>query len=145
MGCLSRCFIKGNFLFKTFSKQTRAATSLAHSKGPILKEASNKEIAADIKIDKNTIAKLERISLVDFDNEGGIQRLESAIRFAQKLRDVHLDPSVKPMYSVLENERLHLREDKITEGNCDKEILKNAKLLEDEYFVAPPGNIPKSS
>lgn len=144
MGYLSRCYSKGSFLFKTCLKHTRSATSLAHSKGSIPKEA-DKESTIDIKIDRKTISKLERISLVDFDNEGGIQRLEAAIRFAQKLREVRLDPSVKPMYSVLENERLYLREDKVTEGNCREQILKNAKLLEDEYFVAPPGNIPKKS
>lgn len=37
---------------------------------------------------------------------------------------------------------LNLREDKITQGNCQKDILKNATLTEDDYFVAPPGNIP---
>lgn len=133
-------------MFRTFVKHSRHATTLAHSKGPVPKqEFAAKESKEDIKIDKKTIAKLERLSLVDFDNEGGIERLEAAIRFAQKLKQVHLDPSVKPMYSVLESERLELREDKVTEGNCRDKILKNAELLEDEYFVAPPGNIPKSS
>lgn len=88
---------------------------------------------------------MEKISLVDFDNEGGIRRLEAAIRFAHKLQEVPLNPSIKPMYSVLEKEKLTLREDKVCEGNCRDEILKNAKLLEDEYFVAPLGNAPKKS
>lgn len=35
-----------------------------------------------------------------------------------------------------------LREDKVTQGNCQKEILKNAAVTEDDYFVAPIGNIP---
>lgn len=37
---------------------------------------------------------------------------------------------------------LSLREDVITAGNCQKDILKNADVTEDDYFVAPPGNIP---
>lgn len=37
---------------------------------------------------------------------------------------------------------LTLREDKVTQGNCQADILKNAVLKEEEYFVAPPGNIP---
>lgn len=37
---------------------------------------------------------------------------------------------------------LNLRDDKITQGNCQKDILKNAAVTEDDYFVAPPGNIP---
>lgn len=37
---------------------------------------------------------------------------------------------------------LSLRKDKITQGNCQKDILKNAHVTEDNYFVAPLGNIP---
>lgn len=37
---------------------------------------------------------------------------------------------------------LSLRNDGVHEGNCQKDILKNAVLIEDDYFVAPPGNIP---
>lgn len=37
---------------------------------------------------------------------------------------------------------LSLRSDVITQGNCQKDILKNASITEDDYFVAPPGNIP---
>lgn len=40
---------------------------------------------------------------------------------------------------------LNLRPDeviKITHGNCQKDILRNAAVVEDDYFVAPPGNIP---
>lgn len=40
---------------------------------------------------------------------------------------------------------LNLRPDeviKITQGNCQKDILRNAAVVEDDYFVAPPGNIP---
>ena len=105
---------------------------------------NDKSAKSDIKIDKKIIAKLEKVSLVDFDNEAGIRRLEAAICFAQKLREVKIDESVKPMYSVLENEILQLREDKVTEGNCREKILKNAQVLEDEYFVAP-SNISKAS
>lgn len=37
---------------------------------------------------------------------------------------------------------LNLRPDKVTQGNCQKDILKNASVQEDDYFVAPIGNIP---
>jgi hypothetical protein len=30
----------------------------------------------------------------------------------------------------------------VTEGNCKAEILANAAITEEDYFVAPPGNIP---
>lgn len=50
--------------------------------------------------------------------------------------------NVEPLYTVLENYELRLRDDHVTDGNIRQDVLKNAKLLEEEYFVAPPGNIP---
>ncbi len=47
------------------------------------------------------------------------------------------------MFTVLENETLRLREDKVVDGICDKSaVLSNAEKVEEDYFVAPPGNIP---
>ena len=46
------------------------------------------------------------------------------------------------MYTLLEDETLRLREDIVTEGDCREEILANAAKVEEDYFVAPPGNIP---
>jgi len=37
---------------------------------------------------------------------------------------------------------LHLRDDVVTDGNCRKAVLANAVVTEEEYFVAPQGNIP---
>jgi aspartyl-tRNA(Asn)/glutamyl-tRNA(Gln) amidotransferase subunit C len=37
---------------------------------------------------------------------------------------------------------LALRDDVVKEGNNKIMVLKNAKVTEEEYFVAPPGNIP---
>lgn len=34
------------------------------------------------------------------------------------------------------------RGDQVTDGNCRDDILSNSMITEDEYFVAPPGNIP---
>lgn len=111
-----------------------------HQNSSALEKPSSKE--PEIKISRETIAKLERLSLVDFGNEAGIKRLEAAIKFAEQLRSLKIDDSIKPMYCVLENENLRLRHDKVTDGNYRKKILENAVLTEEEYFVAPPGNIP---
>ena len=41
------------------------------------------------------------------------------------------------MYSILENARIRLRDD-VARGDVDRqEILRNAAVLEEEYFVAP--------
>lgn len=97
-------------------------------------------INKEIKISKETIAKLERLSLVDFDNEAGIKRLEAAIKFVEKIKNFPIDDSVKPLYTVLEKESLRMRDDEVTEGNCREKIIKNAAVTEEEYFVAPIGN-----
>ena len=101
------------------------------------------ESAKSAEITSRTIELLERNSLVEFDNEEALTRLKEAIEFAEPLRQFEFPEDVKPMYTVLEDETLRLRDDDITEGNCKQDILKNAsKLAEEDYFVAPPGNIP---
>jgi aspartyl-tRNA(Asn)/glutamyl-tRNA(Gln) amidotransferase subunit C len=37
---------------------------------------------------------------------------------------------------------LFVREDCVTDGNIREDILANASVTEEEYFLAPPGNIP---
>ncbi|XP_074966730.1 glutamyl-tRNA(Gln) amidotransferase subunit C, mitochondrial [Phalacrocorax aristotelis] len=84
---------------------------------------------------------LEHLALVDFRDAEGVERLQKAIQFADQLHEVNTD-GVEPMDSVLEDRCLYLREDDVTEGNCTNELLKNAREKVEEYFVAPPGNIP---
>lgn len=55
------------------------------------------------KIDRNTIALLERLSLVKCDTEQGIRVLEDSIEFANKVLHINTD-NVEPLYTVLENE-----------------------------------------
>ncbi|NXC45911.1 GATC amidotransferase, partial [Penelope pileata] len=85
--------------------------------------------------------RLELLALVDFRDAEGVERLRRAVRFAERLREVNTE-GVEPMASVLEDRCLYLREDDVTEGNCTKELLRNAREKVEEYFVAPPGNIP---
>lgn len=67
--------------------------------------------------------------------------LEDSIEFASKILDIDTT-NVQPLYTVLEDQPLRLREDAITDGNIQADILRNAHVTEEEYFVAPPGNIP---
>lgn len=100
-----------------------------------------KQDHSKVTIDNNTISLLERLSLVKCDTAEGVKALEDSIAFANKVLHINTD-NIEPLYSVLENENLSLRPDIITQGNCQKDILKNAAVTEDDYFVAPPGNIP---
>ncbi|XP_066254436.1 glutamyl-tRNA(Gln) amidotransferase subunit C, mitochondrial [Euwallacea similis] len=96
------------------------------------------------KIDADTIALLERLSLVDCANKKGIETLEAAIEFADQIQQVDTT-GVEPLITVLEDIPLRLREDEVTDGNCKEIILENASFTEEDYFVAPPGNIPLES
>ncbi|XP_026317673.1 glutamyl-tRNA(Gln) amidotransferase subunit C, mitochondrial [Hyposmocoma kahamanoa] len=99
---------------------------------------------SEVKVDKNTLALLERLSLVKCDTAEGVTVLEDTISFANQILNINTE-GVEPLYTVLEDQNLTLRPDeviKITQGNCQKDILRNAAVVEDDYFVAPPGNIP---
>ncbi|KAM6241241.1 glutamyl-tRNA(Gln) amidotransferase subunit C, mitochondrial [Spheniscus humboldti] len=93
------------------------------------------------KVTVEVLDHLEHLALVDFRDAEGVERLQKAIQFADQLHEVNTD-GVEPMDSVLEDRCLYLREDDVTEGNCMNELLKNAREKVEEYFVAPPGNIP---
>ncbi|XP_058491336.1 glutamyl-tRNA(Gln) amidotransferase subunit C, mitochondrial [Solea solea] len=93
------------------------------------------EIPADL------VDKLERLALVDFRTKQGLECLEKAIRFADQLHVVDTT-GIEPMDSVLEDRALYLRDDAVTDGNCAEKLLHLSKNTVEEYFVAPPGNIP---
>uniref|UniRef100_A0A8C6V4M1 Glutamyl-tRNA(Gln) amidotransferase subunit C, mitochondrial n=1 Tax=Neogobius melanostomus TaxID=47308 RepID=A0A8C6V4M1_9GOBI len=87
------------------------------------------------------VDKLERLALVDFRTKQGLDCLEKAIRFADQLHVVDTS-GVEPMVSVLEDRALYLRRDVVTEGECADKLLELSQNTLEEYFVAPPGNIP---
>lgn len=94
-------------------------------------------------VDITLINHLERLSLVEFGNKQGIERLETAVRFADSLLRVDTS-NVEPMTSVLEDRALYLRRDEVTDGKCRYNLLSIAAKTVEEYYVAPPGNIPLS-
>ncbi|RZC41172.1 KTI12 -like protein [Asbolus verrucosus] len=108
---------------------------------PVKPKIDPNKLPPKTKIDADTIALLERLSLVDCANRQGIETLEEAIAFADQIQQVDTT-NVEPLVTVLEDRPLRVREDSVTEGNCREDILKNAAVTEEEYFVAPPGNIP---
>ncbi|XP_030141461.4 glutamyl-tRNA(Gln) amidotransferase subunit C, mitochondrial isoform X2 [Taeniopygia guttata] len=103
--------------------------------------AAGRDLPALKKVSVEVLDHLEQLALVDFRDSEGVERLQKAIQFADQLHEVNTD-GVEPMDSVLEDRCLYLREDDVTEGNCTKELLENAREKVEEYFVAPPGNIP---
>lgn len=126
--------------FKQSPKSVTPVKKLVPEK-PFVSKVNPQKLPPKTKIDANTIALLERLSLVDCANKEGIETLEAAIEFADQIQQVDTS-GVEPLITVLEDIPLRLREDTVNEGNCKQEILKNATITEEDYFVAPPGNIP---
>ncbi|XP_075146868.1 glutamyl-tRNA(Gln) amidotransferase subunit C, mitochondrial [Haematobia irritans] len=113
------------------------------SKIPKTPHISAYENTPPAKIKPNTFQLLERLSLVDLDGHEAQQTIERSIHFAEKI--VNIDTSdIQPLYMVLYEQPLRLRKDQITEGNCRDDILQNASVTDEDYFISPPGNIPLS-
>lgn len=88
-------------------------------------------------IDEATIKRIERLALVGFEYKQSKRVLEEAIAFAERLRTARVDETVRPMYSTLENDCIHLRDDVARQNVDRREILRNAAVLEEEHFIAP--------
>uniref|UniRef100_T1J6E0 Glutamyl-tRNA(Gln) amidotransferase subunit C, mitochondrial n=1 Tax=Strigamia maritima TaxID=126957 RepID=T1J6E0_STRMM len=143
MALIRRILLSENQISRYSTAASRGSTkrcSAIPSK-PIDQRIDESQLPPKTKIDIATIEHLERLSLVDFANEAGVQRLEDAIRFADQLFLVDTN-GVEPMVSVLENRDLYLRDDEVVIENSRSEIMANASKTEENYFVAPPGNIP---
>ena len=100
-------------------------------------EAEEEEVATAM------VKHLERLSLVDFADLKGVARLGEAVKLAGAVVDVDTT-GVEPLYSTLELETLPVRQDLGLPPKNRSQLMSNAVLTEEEYFVAPPGNVPLS-
>ncbi|CAD5114234.1 DgyrCDS3376 [Dimorphilus gyrociliatus] len=108
---------------------------------PTWKVIDDSKLPPKTKIDKKTIQYLERLSLVQLGDEDGVRRLEDSISLADRLSIVNTE-DIKPLSNILEEESLFLRKDYVTEGDSKDSLLQMAAATENDYYVAPPGNIP---
>ncbi|KAK2714481.1 hypothetical protein QYM36_008888 [Artemia franciscana] len=134
----------GHIYSRQFSTKAITVGRAAVPQKPVINEPRKQlieEARKKVSIDQSTVEHLERLSLVDFANRRGVERLVEAIQFVQPIRFVPTE-GVEPLVSVLEDRDLFLEADQVTDGNILEDILKNAALTEEDYFVAPPGNIP---
>ncbi|XP_044253332.1 glutamyl-tRNA(Gln) amidotransferase subunit C, mitochondrial [Tribolium madens] len=130
-----------SFLRCGFTRVRYFCTQSLVPKAPTRSKIDRDKLPPRTSIDAKTIALLERLSLVDCANKQGIETLEGAIAFADQIQQVDTS-NIEPLVTVLEDRPLRTREDHVSEGNCREDILRNAEITEEEYFVAPPGNIP---
>ncbi|XP_026066651.1 glutamyl-tRNA(Gln) amidotransferase subunit C, mitochondrial-like [Carassius auratus] len=134
----------GTFWSRTCKRESSNVNSASNSKvpqAPTWEPIAENQLPSPTRVSPDLVDKLERLALVDFGSKEGVDCLEKAIRFADQLHVINTD-GVEPMDSVLEDRELYLRDDLVTEGECAEELLQLAKHTVEEYFVAPPGNIP---
>ena len=85
--------------------------------------------------DVKKVARLARIKMTDAELAQHKEKLSGIIEFVEQLSEVNTD-NVEPLSSVVDIE-LRLREDKVTEGNIVKDILKNAPEELEDFFAVP--------
>jgi aspartyl-tRNA(Asn)/glutamyl-tRNA(Gln) amidotransferase subunit C len=81
------------------------------------------------------IARLARIKISDEEAEGLQKELSGILNWVEQLDEVNT-ASVEPMTRVVPIE-LKKREDVVTDGDIADDIVKNAPMVEDHYFVVP--------
>ena len=91
-----------------------------------------------MKIDKNTInkiARLSRIKLDDKESEDYIKDLNSILDWVEQLNEVKTE-NVEPL-SNISSSTLPKREDVSNDANSSKEILENAPDKLESFFAVP--------
>jgi aspartyl-tRNA(Asn)/glutamyl-tRNA(Gln) amidotransferase subunit C len=89
-------------------------------------------------VDKDTvrrIAKLARLALDEAQAAPMVNALNGILTWVQQLDEVDVD-GVPPLTSVVE-QRLKMRDDKVTDGGNANALMANAPHGEDHFFVVP--------
>ncbi|UXN04233.1 MULTISPECIES: Asp-tRNA(Asn)/Glu-tRNA(Gln) amidotransferase subunit GatC [unclassified Bartonella] len=81
------------------------------------------------------VANLARIALSEDEAQAMSEGLNSILGFVEQLNEVDVT-GVEPMTSVAPM-ALVMREDVVTDGNKASDIVANAPLTEDNFFLVP--------
>ena len=81
------------------------------------------------------IARLARIKITEAEAKSLKTELSGILNWVEQLDEVDTS-SVEPLTRVVPIE-LKRREDKVTDGDIADDIMKNAPVVEDHYFVVP--------
>ena len=81
------------------------------------------------------IAKLARIAMSDAEVEALVPELNNILGWVEQLGEVNTD-GVEPLTAVID-QKLRLREDVVTDGDCRDAVLANAPAAEHGFFAVP--------
>lgn len=87
------------------------------------------------KDDVKKVARLARIAMPEDRLEPMAAELNGILNWIEQLNEVDVE-GVEPMTSVVETS-LPMRDDVVTDGNRQDEVLANAPRTEDGFFVVP--------
>jgi len=105
----------------------------------VVKQIKEKILSNPIKFDIDMQKKLERISLVSFQNEQTIKKVEQTIHSSDIIHQANVD-HLQPLYTLVETELCPLRQtDTISNEKTlqTKQVLQNASEIYEDYLVAP--------
>ena len=81
------------------------------------------------------IARLARIAMIDEELERLVPELNNILGWVEQLGEVNTD-GVEPLATVID-QKLRLRDDVVTDGDCRDEILANAPDAQHGFFAVP--------
>jgi aspartyl-tRNA(Asn)/glutamyl-tRNA(Gln) amidotransferase subunit C len=81
------------------------------------------------------IANLARIAMSEEEIERFVPELNNILGWIEQLAEVDTD-GVEPLATVIE-QKLRMRDDAVTDGNCRDAILANAPDSEHGFFAVP--------
>ena len=91
-----------------------------------------------MQVDEKTvrrIARLARIKITDEEAKSLESELSQILNWVEQLGEIDT-ANVEPMTRVVA-QMLRKREDKVTDGEIADDIVKNAPVVDDHYFVVP--------
>ena len=81
------------------------------------------------------IARLARIAMSDEEIAALAPELNNILGWVEQLSEVNTD-GVEPLTAVID-QKLRLRDDKVTDGDCRDAVLANAPAAEHGFFAVP--------
>ncbi len=81
------------------------------------------------------IAKLARIAMSDSELERLVPELNNILGWVEQLAEVNTD-GVEPLTAVID-QKLRLRDDAVTDGDCRDDVLANAPDAQHGFFAVP--------
>jgi len=81
------------------------------------------------------IANLARLAMSEEEIQRLVPEINNILGWVEQLGEVDTD-GVEPLATVVE-QKLRLREDKVTDGDCRDDVLANAPIAEHGFFAVP--------